>query len=330
MLSISYDRGPRLRRDETVISFDSSRSGDFHCVSHAHADHRPSDPAYRSLMTLWTSRLLAARGTPISGSTHFYNYDIDVKVYDEIVIRLVNAGHMLGSSMFEVRLDGHTLLYTGDINTEGSILDEPARPVRADYLVLEATYGDPSYRFKPRETIYSMILRWIVSTLREGFVPAFKVYSAGKSQEIMGLVNSSLGVPVISDSNIARVSAVYRDQYPQISYFHIHSEEGREVLRDGEYVLISSARIAERISGHKLHWAVATGWAQTRTFPSYKKAFPLSAHDDFYRLMRFVEEVDPRFVFTVYGFSRRLAANLRRTGRRALAIDESQMNHFID
>lgn len=54
-------------------------------------------------------------------------------------VRLLKANHIPGSSQIHVEYDGHTLLYSGDF----SYPDVQTR--HADYLVIDATHGDPWY-----------------------------------------------------------------------------------------------------------------------------------------------------------------------------------------
>ena len=59
---------------------------------------------------------------------------------------LLNAGHIAGSNMFLVRGE-KAVLYTGDMSTRDRFGMEGARPIKTDVLIIESTYGDPSYRF---------------------------------------------------------------------------------------------------------------------------------------------------------------------------------------
>ncbi|MDD1742551.1 MAG: MBL fold metallo-hydrolase, partial [Methanotrichaceae archaeon] len=53
------------------------------------------------------------------------------------------AGHILGSAMLEINLDGRIMLFSGDLGRPGApILCDPWKPEAADWLVLESTYGD--------------------------------------------------------------------------------------------------------------------------------------------------------------------------------------------
>ncbi len=64
-----------------------------------------------------------------------------------VTAAFLNAGHVMGSSMTQLDIDTSAgrrrLVYTGDLGREETLLLEtPAAPKGADYLVIESTYGD--------------------------------------------------------------------------------------------------------------------------------------------------------------------------------------------
>ncbi|MGB7328280.1 MAG: MBL fold metallo-hydrolase, partial [Rubripirellula sp.] len=71
-------------------------------------------------------------------------YNVWHDVPGGIKIRLRTAGHVLGSTLFEVDLpDGKRVVFSGDLGTGNDpLLRDPVSPERADLLVLESTYGD--------------------------------------------------------------------------------------------------------------------------------------------------------------------------------------------
>lgn len=319
MLAIRYDGGVTLRIGDLSISLDAGRGGDFSCITHAHMDHAAPSTAKPLLMTDYTNKIFRARGLSFS---HFLNasYGSTITPTDDLKITPLDSGHMLGSSVFVIESGGHRVAYTGDLNTVSSILHGPAEVPEADILIIEATYGSPSYRFQPRERIYSSIARWVSSVLREGSVPSFNVYAAGKAQEIIALVNSVMEVPVVTSRAVKRVSSVYKHRYPWMDFLCEDEPEAQEVVRSNEYVYVSNKR--PRLAARPARWAVATGWALHYSYPDYDAAFALSGHADFSGLCQYVEEASPRHVFTVYGHSGVLARYLRRQGYRAISLEE--------
>lgn len=58
-----------------------------------------------------------------------------------------DAGHVLGSAMIELKAEGKTILFTGDLGSRGRpIVRDPESPPACDVLLSEGTYGDRPHR----------------------------------------------------------------------------------------------------------------------------------------------------------------------------------------
>ena len=80
---------------------------------------------------------------------HFnsYEYEEIIDIYDDVKIRFIDGGHLLGSASIELWLteEGVTkkLVMSGDIgNINQPIIKDPVYIEEADYIVMESTYGD--------------------------------------------------------------------------------------------------------------------------------------------------------------------------------------------
>lgn len=69
----------------------------------------------------------------------FYIGDFKAKLYP--------AGHMLGSAGIKLWLENGTLFYTGDTKWFKLRTAEKSRFPKADVLIIEATFGVPSFTF---------------------------------------------------------------------------------------------------------------------------------------------------------------------------------------
>jgi Cft2 family RNA processing exonuclease len=233
---------------------------------------------------------------------------------DDCTIQVHPAGHMLGASQFVVEKNGARLVYTGDFNLHSSMTAKGAEPISCDVLLMEATYGRPDAVFPPREQVYSEIAEWTSNVLKDKKIPYFQVYATGKAQEIIRIVNTLLTAPVVVDSTIAKISDVYTQHGIPLEYFNEHTNEGREVMRQGGYVYLSSKRISQPKSlyGHRYSSAVATGWAKIFPMKKVDKSFILSAHADFQQLVEYVKTARPRAVYITCGNSVTFGAVLEK------------------
>jgi putative mRNA 3-end processing factor len=159
-MKIFYDRGIYVEGSRVKFVVDPTGpirgSVDFVLVTHGHSDHmsryvlRHRVVATRETFTAMSIRL---GGVPTRRMTAAPG---DVVEMDGAQIAVFEAGHILGSVMYLVEVDGLQILFTGDFNTAGTILTDAAEPVeRPDVLVMEATYGDPTYVFPNRAELYT-------------------------------------------------------------------------------------------------------------------------------------------------------------------------------
>jgi metallo-beta-lactamase family protein len=137
-----------------------------------------------------------------------------------VVCRLVEAGHILGSSAVALDIQEHgrkfRLWFSGDIGRfDLPLLRDPVLPNRPDYLIMESTYGDKVHR--DPELAYIELRDALNRTLKRGgkvIIPAFAV---GRTQELVYdlqrmFTGGEVGrVPVYVDSPLAvNASDVFR------------------------------------------------------------------------------------------------------------------------
>ena len=104
-------------------------------------------------------------------------------------VRLLPAGHVLGSTIFEVELpDERRVVFSGDIGAGSNpLLNPPVSPERADILVLESTYGDKLHPPKiDRQAELEKIIR---RTLQDGGVTIIPAFSLGRTQALLYELN---------------------------------------------------------------------------------------------------------------------------------------------
>jgi len=94
-----------------------------------------------------------------------------------------DAGHVLGSAITVLTVEGRTLVFSGDLGrTAAPILRDPEVPPAADLLIMESTYGDR--RHEPFERGERELADVVRSTVQRGgsiLIPAFAV---GRTQDI--------------------------------------------------------------------------------------------------------------------------------------------------
>lgn len=119
-------------------------------------------------------------------------YDTELQPHAQVRCRFVDAGHILGSAIVEVRVTerGHThqLVFSGDLGQPARPVVRDPTPVRhADVLLVESTYGNRLHR--PMQQTIDELVQVIDDTLarRQGniVIPAFAL---GRTQELLFLL----------------------------------------------------------------------------------------------------------------------------------------------
>jgi len=296
-----------------LLWLDARRKRPLGLVSHAHADHVALHETV--LCTPETAALMRRR----RGGTSRYierRYGERTPVGD-LAVTLLPAGHILGSAMALLERPGGSLLYTGDVRLEGGLTCPPAEPVRADMLIMEATFGRPEYRFPPADRVREELVTFARETLAEGATPVFLAYALGKAQEVMTALGRA-GVPVAAHASAWGMCEVYR------SFGHTFPGSRRLTAigkgrPEAALVVPPQSRREVRASG-TIRTAAVTGWGDRALGPGVEKVFRLSDHGDHDALLRLVAAVDPRKVYVLHGYAGELAKELRGQGVDAEAV----------
>lgn len=161
-----------------------------------------------------------------------------------------NAGHIPGSTMFELR-GSRRVVFTGDLQTRNSRLLWGAHPVKCDLLFMESTYAGREH--PGREETEKEFIDAVEDTLKKGgkvIVPSFAV---GRSQEL-ALVLKDKGYTVWLDGMSKAVSKVFlshpeylrnkKDLEKALEGIHfVHSNHGRKQALKGDVILTSSGML---------------------------------------------------------------------------------------
>ena len=119
-------------------------------------------------------------------------YDQLVDINDQMKVVFNDAGHILGSSIVELwtEEDGKTskLVYSGDLGMQNRpILRDPVFIKKADYLIMEATYGNRLH--EENSTSIKRLLDIIVETTQRGGNVVIPSFAVGRTQELLYELN---------------------------------------------------------------------------------------------------------------------------------------------
>jgi metallo-beta-lactamase family protein len=158
-------------------------------------------------------------------------YDAPTTIAPGIEIVLREAGHIIGSAVVELRADGRTLCFSGDLGPRGApILRDPATIAGADLVLMESTYGDREHRGRG-DTVQELGEIFHAAWRDRGnvLIPAFAV---GRTQELLYWFarhwedwELSRWRIFLDSPMAARVSAVYQQ------FQRLFDERARETWR---------------------------------------------------------------------------------------------------
>ncbi|RME71661.1 MAG: MBL fold metallo-hydrolase [Verrucomicrobia bacterium] len=286
-------------------------------VSHAHFDHLGRHRTV--LCSPGTAALMAARMS-VKREMITVPFGRPHPLDSETVCTLHPAGHVLGSAQIRVENAHGSLLYTGDFKLRPGLAAETCETPRADTLIMETTYGRPEYAFPPAEEVMARIVDFCRRAIDEGAVPVLFGYSLGRAQELLAGLRGT-GLPVMLHEKAWRIARVYESlgiSFPPYRKFDHGTVSGHVVIAPQQ-----SPRSPWMRRIRAARTAAVSGWALDRgAIYRYRcdAVFPLSDHADFPDLIRFVERVQPRRVYTVHGFAVEFAQTLRRRGIEAWAL----------
>ena len=168
-------------------------------------------------------------------------YETGIILGEGLRVKFIDAGHLLGSSSIEVNICEagveKTIVFSGDIgNKNQPLIKDPAYFRKADYVVMESTYGDRSHGERPD------YVRLLADVIQETFdrggnvvIPSFAVV---RTQEMLyfirqikaeGLIHGHDNFKVFVDSPLANEAT---------NIFGIHKydcfdDEALELIRKG-------------------------------------------------------------------------------------------------
>jgi metallo-beta-lactamase family protein len=110
----------------------------------------------------------------------------EVMLDPEISAVFRNAGHIIGACSIELKLEGKTLVFSGDIGRDDDVLMyPPIKPKAADYVFLESTYGN---RIHPDEDVKLLLETYINNTYQINGTVIIPSFAVERAQTIMYLL----------------------------------------------------------------------------------------------------------------------------------------------
>ncbi len=106
-----------------------------------------------------------------------------IEVADGARLEFTRAGHILGAASALIAWGGITVAFSGDIGRYGDpLMLDPVTPKRADYLLMESTYGDRRHETTDPEDALADI---IGKTIHRGGTVVIPAFAVGRAQSLL-------------------------------------------------------------------------------------------------------------------------------------------------
>lgn len=301
---------------------DPVRPVDRAVVTHGHSDHaRPGNGhvlATAGTLAIMRQRLGAAAG----GSFQALGYGERLRIGD-VDVRLVPAGHVLGSAQVVLEHGGSRVVISGDYKRGPDRTCTPFEPVACDVFVTEATFGLPVFRHPPARTEIAKLLHSLSVFPERSHVVG--VYALGKCQRVLTLLrDAGWDGPVYVHGALQPLCELYEQQGVPLGPLRPATAAAKEELK-GAIVLAPPAALADRWARRLADpvSALASGWMRVRQRARQRGVeLPLviSDHADWDELVHTIDEVAAPELWVTHGREEALVHHARSRGIRARAL----------
>ena len=121
------------------------------------------------------------------------DYDKKYELCKGVKISFTDAGHLLGSASISIEVteagNTETIVFSGDLgNCDRPLIRDMGQPDKADYIVIESTYGNRIHGDRP--DYVSQLTRIIGETFQKGGNVVIPCFAIGRTQELLYLIRT--------------------------------------------------------------------------------------------------------------------------------------------
>ncbi|WP_431859451.1 ligase-associated DNA damage response exonuclease [Azospirillum sp.] len=291
-------------------------------ITHGHSDH--ARPGHRRVLaTPGTLAIMRQRlGDGAGEAQQALEYGETIRLGD-VTVRLVPAGHVLGSAQVVVEHGGARIVVSGDYKRTYDRTCPPFEPVPCDVFVTEATFGLPVFRHPPDLGEVGKLLHSLEVFPERSHVVG--VYALGKCQRVITLLRAcGYDRPLYLHGALQPICDLYRGFGVELGELRPATVAAKEELK-GALVLGPPGAVADRWARRLSDpvVAMASGWMRVRQRARQRGVeLPLviSDHADWDELTRTLDEVGAPEVWVTHGREEALVHHARSRGIRARAL----------
>jgi putative mRNA 3-end processing factor len=291
-------------------------------ITHGHGDHARSGNE-QVLATPGTIAIMQQRyGEAAGGSLQPLPYG-ETLATGGVTVRLVPAGHVLGSAQIVLEYRGTRVVVSGDYKRRPDPTCAPFEPCFCDVFVTEATFGLPVFRHPPDSHEIAKLLRSL--TLFPERCHLVGVYALGKCQRVLALLREAgYQEPVYLHGALIGLTELYESLGVPLGPVLPATGVARDAFK-GRIVLAPPAAAVDlwprRLPDPLV--AMASGWMRVRQRAKARGVeLPLviSDHADWDELTATIEEIAAEEIWVTHGREEALVHYATQKGYSARAL----------
>lgn len=291
-------------------------------ITHGHGDHaRPGHAAVCA--TPETIEIMKVRyGETCAGTFQKAVYGERLAI-NGVDVRLVPAGHILGSAQIVIEWAGRRAVVSGDYKRAADPTCAPFELVTCDVFVTEATFALPVFRHEKAEHEAAKLLASMAAEPERTHL--IGAYGLGKCQRMIRVIrDAGYEQPIYLHGAMISLCDLYRDLGVELGELRPATAAETKGMRGG-LVMCPPSSLGDRWSRrfNDPVNAFASGWMRVRGRARQRGVeLPLvvSDHVDWPELISTVVETNAEEIWVTHGREDALVHYLSTIGRRARAL----------
>jgi putative mRNA 3-end processing factor len=314
------DRGLYCQPGDFYI--DPARPVDRAVITHGHSDH--ARPGHGNVLALpETVEIMALRLGPEGARNYQAVRAGELLDLNGVAVRLVPAGHILGSAQVVLEWQGCRAVVSGDYKRAADPTCAPFELVPCDLFITEATFALPVFRHEPAAKETERLLGSMSANPDRTHL--LGVYGLGKCQRMIVLARAAgYDRPIYLHGALASMCRLYERLGVALGETATVLDADAKTLR-GALVLCPPSAIGERWSRRfdDPVTCFASGWMRVRARARQRGVeLPLvvSDHADWPELLDTIRETGAGEIWVTHGREDALVHQLSTLGLKAKAL----------
>ncbi len=288
------------------------RAGDFYLdpkhasnhavISHAHGDHAcmGNENVY---CTAATAAIMKHRYHKNPGKNFLiYNWSVPFLI-NGVKISFHSAGHIIGSAQVLMEFNGVRYLYTGDYKLQDDATCEKIEFVKADVLITETTFADPSVQHPAARDEIRKLNEFNHNVL-------LGAYSLGKAQRIINLITEHCPQrSVLVHHSILPLNKIYESFGFKTGNYELYTRKLMKQPDQNFVYIVPPLTFNSYIRAKNVVRAFASGWKRLQVHNDLQLL--ISDHVDWNDILLMLKQVQPKEVWTLHGNGRYLIEYFR-------------------